>query len=375
MESEGLGATATFDYDLPRHLIAARPAERRDASRLLSIDRARGALSERRFTDLVEILRPGDVLVVNDSRVFPARLIGTRPSGAPAEVLLVRPLAGYDAESGGSGRMSRSDPTDPLAAFETDAPEVWEAIVRPGGKLRPGRRVTITPGFEVEILASREDGTRVVRLEGGAAPWSLIERHGHMPLPPYIDRPDDARDRDRYQTVYADAVGSVAAPTAGLHFTPELLARLEATGIRRVAITLHVGIGTFRPVRAEQIEGHRLHPEAYRVTPETASQLNAARGAGARVVAVGTTSSRVLETICDREGRFTARTGWTDLFIRPGYVFRGVDALVTNFHLPRSSLLMLVAAFAGPERTFAAYEHAVRAAYRFYSYGDAMVIT
>jgi len=362
MENEALGTTATFDYDLPRHLIASRPADRRDESRLLAIDRARGSRRDHRFTELVDLLRPGDVLVVNDSRVFPARLIGTRPGGAPAEVLLTRPAA----ESGAS---------DPAAAFEAEAPNVWEAIVRPGAKLKPGRRVAIAPGFDIDILASREDGTRVVRLEGDAAPWTLIERHGHMPLPPYIERPDDERDRERYQTVYADALGSVAAPTAGLHFTPELLSSLEARGVIRLALTLHVGIGTFRPVRTERIDDHRLHAEAYRVTPQTAAALNAAREAGARVVAVGTTSCRVLETICDRQGQFAAGTGWTELFIRPGHVFRGVDALVTNFHLPRSSLFMLVAAFAGPKPTFAAYEHAVRAGYRFYSYGDAMAIT
>lgn len=363
MGNEGLGATATFDYPLPDHLIASRPLRRRDESRLLAVDRARGSFTDRRFHELDEILRPGDVLVVNDSRVFPARLLGARSTGARAEILLIRPLPREGLE------------IDPAAAFETEAPDVWEAIVRPGGKLKPGRRVTITPDFEIEILASREDGTRVVRLDGDAEPWALIHRHGHMPLPPYIERPDDEADRERYQTVYADALGSVAAPTAGLHFTPELLSSLEARGVRTLAITLHVGVGTFRPVSVERIDDHRLHHEAYRVTAETAAALNAARDAGGRIVAVGTTSCRVLETICDRDGRFAAGGGWTELFIRPPHAFRGVDTLVTNFHLPRSTLLMLVAAFTGPDRTFAAYEHAIRGAYRFFSYGDAMVIT
>ncbi len=353
MGSDAAGATAAYDYDLPQDLIASRPLDRRDASRLLALDRASGTLEDRSFGDLPEMLASGDALVVNDSRVFPARLLGEKPTGARAEVLLIRPVDGFEAED----------------------PRVWEAIVRPGGKLRPGRRVEVAPGFAVEIVDSAADGSRTVRLEGDGDGWELLRRHGHVPLPPYIERPDDDHDRARYQTVYAEPVGSVAAPTAGLHFTRALLDDIERRGVSVVELTLHVGIGTFRPVAAERIEDHRVHAERYRFSVEAAGVLNDVRSAGGRVWAVGTTSCRVLETVCDASGRFTPGSGSTDLFVRPPYRFRGVDALVTNFHLPRSSLLMLVSAFAGAEQTFAAYRHAVSEHYRFYSYGDAMVIT
>ena len=377
MKAERAGRTEAYDYELPAELIAARPAERRDASRLLVVDRARGRFTDAAFPALLERLSPGDAVVVNDSRVFPARLLGRKPTGARAEILLVRPEA------------PSLEPTDPFDRADT---RLWRAMVRPGGKLKPGRTVDIADGFTVEILDSAPDGTRLVRLAGDADPWTLIQRHGRVPLPPYIVRDagggpnarsgaprdnmprDDAEDRERYQTVYAAPAGSVAAPTAGLHFTPELLAALEARGARLVRLTLHVGFGTFRPVTATRVEEHRVAPEAYSFSPEAADQLNATRAAGGRVVAIGTTSCRVLETV-GAPGRFEPGRGWTDLFIRPPYDFHAVDALVTNFHLPRSSLLMLVAAFAGRELALAAYAHAIRERYRFYSYGDAMLIT
>ncbi len=340
--------TSDYEYELPPELVASRPAARRDASRLLVL-RPDGGIDDRVFPDLLELLAPGDALVLNDTRVFPARLTGRKPTGAPAEILLVRPL---------------------------DEPGRWEALVRPGGKLKPGRVVDIAPGFRVHIEDSAPGGGRVVRLEGDAGddPWHLIERYGRVPLPPYIDREADDADAERYQTVYAAHRGSVAAPTAGLHFTTALLDRIEAAGVRLVRVTLHVGIGTFRPVDAERPEDHELHAERWAVSSSAAATLNGVRAAGNRVWAVGTTAVRTLETACDAGGRFTPGEGWTDLFILPGYEFRAVDALVTNFHLPRSSLLMLVAAYAGRERVLAAYRHAVDRRYRFYSYGDAMVI-
>jgi S-adenosylmethionine:tRNA ribosyltransferase-isomerase len=352
MASDGSGSTADYDYELPPELIASRPLGRRDASRLLCVDRITETLSDRTFDSLPELLAPGDALVVNDSRVFPARLLGEKPTGARAEVLLIRPVDGFDSEH----------------------PDVWEAIVRPGSKLKPGRRVEVAPDFSIEIIGSSSDGTRTVRLVGDTPPWDLLQRHGHVPLPPYIERADDEDDRERYQTVYARPVGSVAAPTAGLHFTRELLQRMRGLGVRVVELTLHVGIGTFRPVAAERIEGHELHAEHFEFPHGSAETLNEVRAAGGRVWAVGTTSCRVLETVCGADRRFRAGSGTTDLFLHPPYQFRGVDGLVTNFHLPRSSLLMLVSAFAGHRLTLAAYRHAVAAGYRFYSYGDAMVI-
>lgn len=371
MADEPAGRTEAYDYELPAELIAARPAARRDASRLLVLDRARRRFTDAAFPALLERLSAGDAVVVNDSRVFPARLLGRKPTGARAEILLVRP---------------ESDALQPFAPFDEADTRLWRAMVRPGGKLKPGRTVDIADGFAVEILDSASDGTRLVRLTGDDDPWSLIERHGRVPLPPYIvrDAPDDADDRERYQTVYAAPAGSVAAPTAGLHFTRETLAAIEARGVRLVSLTLHVGFGTFRPVTADRIDEHEVAPEAYTFSAAAAEALNATRAAGRRVFAVGTTSCRVLETVVagggsaggpSAGGPFEPGRGWTDLFIRPPYTFRAVDALVTNFHLPRSSLLMLVAAFAGRALTLEAYAHAIRERYRFYSYGDAMVIT
>jgi len=338
--------TSDYEYDLPVELVASRPAARRDASRLLVVGPGDG-LRDRSFPDLLDYLSPGDALVLNDTRVFPARLTGRKPTGAEAEVLLIRPRP---------------------------EPGLWEALVRPGGKLKPGRRVDVAPGFRVVIEDSIEGGGRLVRLDGEGDTWGLIERHGKVPLPPYIEREADADDAERYQTVYAAHRGSVAAPTAGLHFTEPLLARIAEAGVRIVRVTLHVGIGTFRPVSAERPEDHELHAERYEVGEAAADSLNGVRAAGGKVWAVGTTSVRTLETVCDDAGVFHADQGWTELFIRPGYRFRAVDALVTNFHLPRSSLLMLVSAFAGRERVLDAYRHAIEQRYRFYSYGDAMVI-
>ena len=343
--------TADFDYPLPEDLIASHPVGRRDESRLLVLDRSKGDMRDRHFRDLLEYLAEGDSLVVNDTRVFPARLRGRKPTGARVEVLLLRPLA-----------------EDPEA-------RLWQALVKPGGKLKPGREVEVGDGLRVVVEDSFEDGSRRVRLEGTGDPWQLVERYGEMPLPPYIRRPGEASDRQRYQTVYARERGSVAAPTAGLHFTPALLEQVEALGVSLVRVTLHVGVGTFRPVDAERVDEHQMHAERYSLTEAAARLLNRTRSGGRRVWAVGTTSARTLETVAGSDGSFAAGEGWTDLFIRPPYRFRAVDGLLTNFHLPRSSLLMLVSALAGRERVLEAYRHAVDRRYRFYSYGDAMLVT
>lgn len=377
--------------------MARYPADRRDASRLLLVRRAGsgdgpGAPSDGeplrdpefrdlRFRDLVDLVPAGDALVLNDTRVFPARLRGRKPTGAEAEVFLLEPEERPDAGSvpGGASDSSPGAHSSPdaesSAGGERDLDvRRWRALVRPGGKLKPGRVVDVAPGFRVHVVSSTPDGGRIVELEGEASAGELIRRHGETPIPPYLEREAEPSDRDRYQTVYAERTGSVAAPTAGLHFTPDLLDALREGGVRLVRVTLHVGIGTFRPVDADRPEDHELHPEAYRVNPSAARTLNRTREAGGRIWAVGTTTVRTLETVAEPDGRIRAGEGWTDLFIHPPHRFRAVDRLVTNFHLPRSSLLMLVAAFAGRERTLAAYRHAVEAGYRFYSYGDAMVV-
>ena len=354
-----------YDYVLPPGRIARYPVARRDESRLLVVPRAdthapaaraaerhAGPFRHLRFHQLVELVRPGDILVVNESRVLPARLLGRKPTGAPSEILLLRPTADAD----------RADP------------RTWEALVRPGGKLKPGRRVVVADDLEVLILDSTDGGGRVVRLECADPALDALERHGHVPLPPYLEREDESLDRERYQTVYARDPGSVAAPTAGLHFTPELLAELERRGVVRVALTLHVGLGTFRPVEGEDLATHDLHPELYRVGAAAARAINGARRAGGRCWAVGTTVVRALETSADERGTIQAGGGSTRLFIRAPYRFRAVDALLTNFHLPRSTLLMLVAAFGGHARVMDAYRVAVAEGYRFYSYGDAMAV-
>jgi S-adenosylmethionine:tRNA ribosyltransferase-isomerase len=340
--------TADYDFPLPAELIAQRPLPRRDDSRLLVVHRASGQLEHRHFRDLVEYVQPGDAIALNVTRVLRARLLGTRDSGAPAEVFLLKPL---------------------------DADGRWEAMVHPGGKLKPGRTVHVAPGFDVEILETTERRTRVVRLVSPNVPVAeAIERFGHVPLPPYVHRGDEADDAERYQTVFARERGSVAAPTAGLHFTPELLAALDAKGARRAELVLHVGAGTFKPVEVEDPAQHAMHSEWFDIGERSAATINEARRSNRAVWAVGTTSCRTLESVAREDGTVVAGSAETSIFIRPPYRFRAVDRLVTNFHLPRSTLVMLVAAFAGYELTMRAYKEAVRESYRFYSYGDAMAI-
>jgi S-adenosylmethionine:tRNA ribosyltransferase-isomerase len=362
--------TSAYDYELPAALIAHHPAAARDASRLLVIDRSSGSLSHAVFRDVTTILQPGDVLVLNETRVIPARLLGTRPGGGEAEFVLLHPAAGTGASA-----------LQPAAAAW---PADWFALVRPGSKLKPGKTVPIAHDLVVEILDTAPDGTRRVRLHAHNV-RDAVERHGHMPLPPYIERPDEACDRERYQTVFARTEGSVAAPTAGLHFTPALLDTLRASGVNIATVLLHVGVGTFRPIEVEDPDEHRMHAEWYQVTEDAAALMNAARAAGGKLWAVGTTVTRTLETLVSRGGTSHATSpdtpplihagaGWTSLFIRPGFEFRAVDRLITNFHLPRSTLLMLVSAFAGHDLTMRAYREAVAEGYRFYSYGDAMAI-
>ncbi len=355
---------AEFDYHLPPELIAQEPPAERGRSRLLVLDRATGQSAHRSFDDLPLLLAPGDLLVLNDTRVFPARLLGRRlPGGGAVECLLLQQVGpetkGRDGNSGHS---------------------LWEALVHPGQRLRDGSRMVFeAPGgrLEAEIVRRHFHGRRTVRLwtPSGVPVNDIVDAIGHVPLPPYIKRSDTPADSERYQTVYARVRGSIAAPTAGLHFTPTLLERLASRGVDRTAVTLHVGYGTFQPVRVEEVEDHQMEVEQYEVAEDAAAVLSGALGDRRRIVAVGTTTVRVLESLpADAEGRLAPGRGQTRLFIRPGHVFRLVGALVTNFHLPRSSLLMLVAAFAGRDRVLAAYEEAIRARYRFYSYGDAMLI-
>ncbi|HEY6828519.1 MAG TPA: tRNA preQ1(34) S-adenosylmethionine ribosyltransferase-isomerase QueA [Gemmatimonadaceae bacterium] len=338
--------TSDYDFDLPSSQIAQQPLERRDASRLMVVDRATGTIRHHTFHDIVDLIDPRDVLVVNRTRVFRARLLGERASGAPAEILLLKSL--------GENR--------------------FEAMVSPGGKLKPGRHVTIAPGFTAEILEVTERRTRVVRLDSELPVGEAVERYGHIPLPPYIERADTASDDERYQTVFARESGSVAAPTAGLHFTRQLLGEIEQRGVARAEVLLHVGAGTFKPVEVDDPAHHLMHEEWYSVSPETARTINERRASGGAVWAVGTTSVRTLESAASDDGTVRPGEGETRIFIRPPYRFRAVDRIVTNFHLPRSTLIMLVAAFAGYELTMRAYQEAVAAGYRFYSYGDAMAI-
>ncbi len=346
--------TDLFDYDLPGESIAQHPAQRRDRSRLLVLHRQSGRIEHRVFHHVVEYLEPGDVLAVNDTRVVKARLYGTRGTGGWVELLLIRPS------------REQGEP-------------VWEAMIRCRGKLRDGESVALGDGLSATILGREGDGASLVELHFEGDLDDLLARTGRAPLPPYIKRPreDDryaAEDAERYQTVYAEKPGAVAAPTAGLHFTEQTLEAVRDRGCRIAAITLHVGPGTFKPVRAERIEEHSVDAEYYELTEDVADVLNDAK----RVVAVGTTTTRVLETRArarpGQSERVLPGRGWTDLYIYPPFEFRAVDALITNFHLPRSSLLMLVSAFAGRERVLAAYEEAKDRGYRFYSYGDAMLL-
>ncbi len=339
-----------FDYQLPPERIAQYPAEQRDAARLLVCDRAAGGWEDRAFGELPELLRQGDCLVVNDSRVIPARLLGRlEPGGARVELLFVRAAAG----------------------------SAWEALARPAKRCRPGAVIRLGDGpARVRVIAVANEGRRIVEVDGGGSVQELLQRYGVPPLPPYIARHQKPgqEDWERYQTVYAARDGSVAAPTAGLHFTPALLDRLRARGVAIETLTLHVGPGTFRPIRAARVEAHWMEAEEVTISAEAADAVNRAKAEERRVVAVGTTTCRALESAADEGGRVRSLSGPTDLFVYPGYRFKVIDALLTNFHLPRSSLLLLVCAFAGRELVLDAYRHAVEAGYRFYSYGDAMLV-
>lgn len=345
---------ADFDFALPPDLIAQTPPAQRGASRLLALARASGLVSHHQFSGLPSLLRAGDLLVVNDTRVFPARLIGHRlPGGGAAECFLVRPTGQRDE---------------------------WLALVHPGQRLREGARMAFEAGglrLNAEVVGLHFHGRRTVRLwtEDGSSVQQAIDAIGHIPLPPYIKRDDAPDDRDRYQTVFARDRGSIAAPTAGLHFTPALLEALDARGVQRAAVTLHVGYGTFQPIRVDRVEDHQMEAEHYEVSPATAAALTAARREGRRIITVGTTSTRTVESlVIDPDGEVRSGHGETALFIHPGYQFKLVTGLITNFHLPRSSLIMLVSALAGREPVLAAYAAAVSERYRFYSYGDAMLV-
>lgn len=345
---------ADFDFDLPEDLIAQDPPAERGGSRLLMLDRAGGGVSHHRFAELPSLLRAGDLLVVNDTKVFPARLIGHRlPGGGAAECFLVRPT--------GTG-------------------DEWVALVHPGQRLREGARMAFAGGgrrLDAEVVGMHFHGRRTVRLwtDDGSSVREAIDAIGHIPLPPYIKRGDAPADRDRYQTVFSRDPGSIAAPTAGLHFTPALLDALAARGVARAAITLHVGYGTFQPIRVERVEDHQMEPEHFEVSAGTAAALTAARREGRRIITVGTTSTRTIESLAiDAGGAVQPGHGETALFIHPGHQFRLVSGMITNFHLPQSSLIMLVSALAGREHVLAAYETAVKERYRFYSYGDAMLV-
>ncbi|MDD4715590.1 MAG: tRNA preQ1(34) S-adenosylmethionine ribosyltransferase-isomerase QueA [Oscillospiraceae bacterium] len=339
--------TSDFYYDLPRELIAQTPIARRDGSRLLTLDKKTGRIGHMHFYDLPSLLRPGDCLVLNDSRVLPARLLGRKePEGGAVELVLL---------------TNRGE-------------NVWECLARPGRRLRPGTRISFGEGaLNGEIVGESSDGTRLVRFFYSGIFLELLDRLGKMPLPPYIT--EELEDASRYQTVYSRETGSAAAPTAGLHFTKELLSRLESRGIILAYITLHVGLGTFRPVKAEKIEEHEMHAEFCKLPEKAAGQINHAREDGGRIICVGTTSCRTLETFAAPDGHMEAQSGWTNIFIYPGYRFKAMDALVTNFHLPESTLIMLVSALAGREHVLAAYKEAVKLRYRFFSFGDAMFLS
>jgi S-adenosylmethionine:tRNA ribosyltransferase-isomerase len=353
-----------YDFELPESQIAQAPLAERDASRLMTVNRSTGACAHRRFTDLPELLRAGDLLVLNDARVIPARLLGQKAgTGGRVELLVVRPAASTLTSAALGG-----------------APESleWICLGQASKGLKPAQRLTFAGGLEAEVQEALGGGEYRVRFHAtsGTSLASLLQEAGRLPLPPYITREPDAADAERYQTVYARASGAVAAPTAGLHFTQGLFAALEARGVRRALVTLDVGPGTFLPVREEELDRHHMHPERYTVPEATAREVNAARAEGRRVVAVGTTVVRTLESATAPEtGRLREGPGETTLFIRPGFTFRQVDVLLTNFHLPRSTLVVLVSALLGRERTLAAYAEAVREGYRFFSYGDAMLVS
>ena len=337
--------TSEFYYDLPQELIAQTPADPRDSSRLLVYNRAEGSVQHKIFRDIIDFLNPGDALVINDTRVIPARLYGKKQgTGRQVEFLLLNQLSG----------------------------DTWEVILRPGRKLRPGDRVSFAEELEAEILEKQEGGVTKVKFCFQGSFEALLDEYGNMPLPPYITK--RLEDRERYQTVYAKERGSAAAPTAGLHFTPELMENIKKKGVDIIPVLLHVGLGTFRPVKAERLEDHKMHSEYYSISEESAHRINAVKERGGRVIAVGTTSVRTLESAADQEGRVKEQSGNTDIFIYPGYRFRCVDELITNFHLPESTLLMLICAFMGKEQALEVYRLAVQEKYRFFSFGDAMFI-
>ena len=337
--------THDFWYDLPEELIAQTPLEQRDTSRLCVLDKTTGQVNHKHFYDIIDYLQPGDCLVMNDSRVLPARLLGHRPTGGAVEVLLLRDLGD----------------------------KKWECLCKPGRKMQVGNEVVFGDGeLTATVIAVQDDGNRVVEFHYAGIFLEVLERLGKMPLPPYIKA--ELQDQERYQTVYSREVGSAAAPTAGLHFTNELLEKIRNKGVNTAFVTLHVGLGTFRPVKAENILEHHMHAELCMISAETAALLNETKRNGGRIICVGTTSCRTLESLVNEDGSFEAKSKWTEIFIYPGYTFKAMDGLITNFHLPESTLVMLVSAFAGRENVLNAYHEAVRERYRFFSFGDAMFI-
>ena len=334
-----------FDYDLPEELIAQTPIEPRDVSRLLVLDRKTGMLEHKHFYDIIDYLNPGDVLVLNQTKVIPARLYAKRSTGAAIEIVLIQQVDQYH----------------------------WKALVRPGKKALPGTELLFdSERLTGKVLEVVEEGMRLIEFSFSGNFYEILDEIGNMPLPPYIK--EKLQDKNRYQPVYAKENGSAAAPTAGLHFTPELLEKIRAKGVLIAKVLLHVGLGTFRPVKVEKIEDHKMHAEYYEVDEATAALINQARANGGRVISVGTTSTRTLETVADVDGNMTAQSGWTQKFIYPGYQYKIVDGLITNFHLPKSTLLMLISAFASKEQIMAAYAEAIQQKYRFFSFGDAMFI-
>ena len=337
--------TSDFFYDLPEELIAQTPLQKRDTSRLLVLDRESGEISHKHFYDILDYLSSGDCLVMNDSRVLPARLLGHRPTGGAVEVLLLRDLGD----------------------------KKWECLCKPGRKMQVGNEVIFGNGeLTATVVEVQETGNRVVEFHYEGIFLEVLERLGKMPLPPYIK--EELEDQERYQTVYSKAVGSAAAPTAGLHWTNELLEKAREKGVKTAFVTLHVGLGTFRPVKAEEITDHHMHAELCMISQETADVLNQTKAEGGRIICVGTTSCRTLESLVNEDGSFEAKSKWTEIFIYPGYTFKAMEGLITNFHLPESTLVMLVSAFAGREKVLNAYEEAVKERYRFFSFGDAMCI-
>lgn len=337
-------STDMFDYELPKEFIAQTPVEPRDHSRLLVYSRQTDSIQHRHFYNLPEYLRAGDVLVINKTRVLPARLMGRRETGGIIELLL-------------------------LNRREKD---IWETLARPGRRIRPGERLIFSEKLSADVLRILEDGGRLVRFNYEGIFEEILDELGQMPLPPYIT--ERLEDKERYQTVYSKENGSAAAPTAGLHFTPELLEVIKGMGVKIVPVLLHVGLGTFRPVKVADVSQHKMHSEYYSVSAQAAQSINEAKAAGGRIFSVGTTSTRVLETACGEDGLIKAQSGWTDIFIYPGYKFKCVDCLITNFHLPQSTLLMLVSALCSREKILEIYEEAKREKYRFFSFGDAMLI-